>query len=170
MRHYDARRHSSEDVQEKSIGREHARRTRASAVHSASKGEEAERLKKRVKQLQAKLEDQDADDRDRPHRMEGVGIDEAKTDDRTSERYVRGVVVGLLQSESAVTYDEVAANLSIESTSHVSRAVTVLEDYGGVDKMCEGRCTREAFNTNGIAEIRENARCRGRTAELMESI
>jgi predicted nucleic acid-binding Zn-ribbon protein len=97
-------------------------------------------------------------------------IDEAKEVHRTSPRYVKGLIAAILDKQGPVTYDTVADRLGIQDSSNVSKAASVLESYGLVEKENTADGMRVDLNVEGLNEVRRKAEARRRTDELMEDL
>ena len=97
-------------------------------------------------------------------------VEEAKAASNASARYVQGVIASIVESEGAVTYDEVATRLDVTTTNHVSSAATTLEEFNIVRKDSSGGEVRVDLNTEGIADIKREAERRERTAEIMNDL
>ena len=96
-------------------------------------------------------------------------IEEAKRE-ASSPRYVKGVIATLLNSEGRVTYEQIARNLGLQTTSHIGMAVNALEKRRIVEKSREGEGTIVGLDTEGIERIHEYARSQARTEKIMEKM
>jgi predicted nucleic acid-binding Zn-ribbon protein len=95
-------------------------------------------------------------------------IEEAKGVDRTSPRYIKGVVATIVDEGGWVSYDDVAERLDLATTGEVSKAASVLEARQIVEKEKRDGQMHVDLNVDGLNEVREAAARREKTTELME--
>lgn len=97
-------------------------------------------------------------------------IGEAKRPEKSSPRYIKGVIATILDEQGPVTYEEVADRLGLKRTNEISSAATLLESYAVVEKENTSEGMRVDLNVEGLQEVREKAAARRRTDDLMESL
>lgn len=97
-------------------------------------------------------------------------IEEAKSEDYPSQKYYSGILASIIAEGGAVTYEDVADRLGVSRTNEVSSAATTLESYKIVEKENRTDGMHVDLNVDGLTEIREAARRRRETADLMEGI
>ncbi|MFW6382888.1 MAG: hypothetical protein ACOCZD_02490 [Haloferacaceae archaeon] len=97
-------------------------------------------------------------------------IDEAKQVDRTSPRYIKGVIASIVDAGGPVPYDDIAQRLDLSSTTHVSKAASVLEARQVIEKENRADGMYVDLNTDGLNEVREAAARRDKTEQLMEEL
>lgn len=147
--------------------------------------DEAERLRERVEMLRGtidKLRGQQEQGSEEKARSDVAVYQEFLQDDAvknaisdakkdaSSPRYVEGVITTIMAENQAVTYNEVADELGINSTGHVASAVNALHDRDIVTKSKDGRVTEVDLNIENLDEIRAAANRRAASQELMSSI
>lgn len=147
--------------------------------------DEANRLRERVESLQetvSELREEPNTDSEPEIETEisvyrGFLEDEAVQDainsakrEASSPRYVEGVITAIMAENQPVTYDEIADELSINSTGHVASAVNALYERDIVTKSKDGRVNKVDLNISELEEIRATAQRRATSQELMSSI
>ncbi|WP_242492967.1 ATP-binding protein [Halogeometricum borinquense] len=141
--------------------------------------EQTTRLKKRVQALQEKVEQLKSGEA-----LQGIELeykefvqDEAVQEqierakrDATSPRYVKGVISCIIESDTPVTYDEIAEHLDISTNSHVATAVNALAKRDVVEKSKRGGKTTVDLKVEAINNIRETSKRRTQAKELMTDL
>ncbi|MFC7044611.1 hypothetical protein ACFQH6_03540 [Halobacteriaceae archaeon GCM10025711] len=140
-------------------------------------GEQIERLKQRIESLQEENEElrqqstvMDSESLEYQEFVENDAVQaqiKVAKQEATSPRYVKGVIASILHTGGPVTYDDIADELDISTTSHVATAVNALNDRGVVTKSKRGRQTVVDLNKGNLPEIRQAALRREKTKELM---
>jgi cell shape-determining protein MreC len=97
-------------------------------------------------------------------------LEEAKSVDRTSPRYVKGVIASIIDENGPVPYEEIAERLGLSANTEVSKAASVLEEHRIVEKEQRGESIYVDLNVNGLNEVREAADRRQKTEDLMEDL
>jgi prefoldin subunit 5 len=97
-------------------------------------------------------------------------IDKAKQVDRTSPRYIKGVIATIVDAGGIVSYDDVAQRLDLSTTGEVSKAASVLEARKIVEKEQRDDGMHIDLNVDGLNDVREAAARREKTEELMEEL
>ncbi|MFC5135510.1 MULTISPECIES: hypothetical protein [Haloferacaceae] len=152
-------------------------------VANESHAAEVESLQERIDELEAeneRLRDRAAGD-ESLQPLEGYeaflnddavreAIEEAKQVDRTSPRYVKGVVASIVDEGGAVHYEDVAQRLDLSTTGEVSKAASVLEARKIIEKDQRDDGMYVDLNTDGLNEVREAAARREMTEQLMDEL
>lgn len=148
-----------------------------------------EDVDERVEDLREQVEQLEAQNEDLRERLENAGgvtvptdyqdfvdepivqetIDEAKEKCTASQRYVKGVVAGILEAGGPVDYETIAEMLGVSTTSDVSKAASTLSSLGVVKKVDE-RPVRVDFDLEGVAEIKEKQLRRQQAEAVMEDL
>jgi len=97
-------------------------------------------------------------------------IEEAKQADKSSPRYIKGVIAAVVDEGGWVGYEQIAERLGLKRTNEISSAATLLESYGVVEKEKRNGEMHVDLNVDGLNEIREAAARRRKTEELMETL
>ena len=136
--------------------------------------ERAKRQKERIENLEHQLKEagaahvpSDAEEFLKDPVVKRV-IAEAKKEG--SPRYVKGVVASLLHLNPPVVYEDIADALGVETTSHIGKAVALLEGAKIVKTGRRGKKKTASFNLEGLEEIKRSAARRKRTASLVSSL
>ena len=149
-------------------------------------GEADERLRERLQEKEARIENLEATVSRLESKADGVtvpteyesfveddvvkqAIKDAKEASNASERYVKGVVATILEVGGPVDYETVAEYLGVSTTGNVSKAASTLEAHG-VIKEVDTRPKRVDFDMEAIAEIKKRNRQRERAESVMEDL
>jgi regulator of replication initiation timing len=97
-------------------------------------------------------------------------IKEAKQADKSSPRYIKGVIAAIVDEGGWVGYEQIAKRLGLKRTNEISSAATLLESYGVVEKEKRSGEMHVDLNVDGLNEIREAAARRRKTEQLMEEL
>lgn len=97
-------------------------------------------------------------------------IQDAVENTDAGRRYIKGLIATIVENGGPVTYQQVAENLNIGTTSHISRAATVLETRKIVDKHDDDRPLKVDLNIGGVEEVKQKAAERESVEGLMENI
>jgi len=98
-------------------------------------------------------------------------IEESKSTDKTSPRYVKGVLATILEEQGPVTREEVGERLGISNLAHVSTAANVLVTRKVLKEAdTSGRKKAWDLNIDGIREVKEAKAKRERTEAAMQKI
>jgi len=97
-------------------------------------------------------------------------IEAAKGVDRTSPRYIKGVIAAIVDAGGPVAYDDVAERLDLSMTGEVSKAASVLEARKLIEKDSRDDGMYVDLNSDGLNEVREAAARQRKTEELMEDL
>jgi len=97
-------------------------------------------------------------------------IEEAKGVDRTSPRYIKGVIASIVDEGGPVLYDDIAQRLDLSTNGEVSRAASALEARQVIEKDQRDDGMYVDLNTDGLNEVREAAARREKTEELMDEL
>jgi len=97
-------------------------------------------------------------------------IKEAKQADKSSQRYIKGVIAAVVDEGGWVGYEQIAERLGLKRTNEISSAATLLESYGVVEKEKRSGEMHVDLNVDGLNEIREAAARRRKTEQLMEEL
>jgi len=157
----------------------------AAAAGTAEPDVDVEALRDRISELEAEndrlRERADAGDEDSLQPLEGYeaflddedvrdAIEAAKGVDRTSPRYIKGVIAAIVDAGGPVAYEEVAERLDLSTTGEVSKAASVLEARKLIEKDSRDDGMYVDLNTDGLNEVREAAARQRKTEELMEEL
>ena len=97
-------------------------------------------------------------------------IEDAKEESRASQRYIKGVIAGIIRNGGWVSYEEIAQNLDVSTTTDVSKAASTLANRKIIKKERRDDGTYVDLNLDGLNQIRKAAREREKTQELMEDL
>lgn len=97
-------------------------------------------------------------------------IEEAKQADKSSPRYIKGVIAAVVDEGGWVGYEQIAERLGLKRTNEISSAATLLESYGVVEKEKRNGEMHVDLNIDGLNGLREAAARRRKTEQLMEEL
>lgn len=97
-------------------------------------------------------------------------IEDAKENSDASQRYVKGVIAGILQRGGPVSRREVADDLGIETTHHIRTAMKALEDRDIVARSGSGDDETADFAFDSVEKVHERQARQRRTEKMMEEL
>jgi len=97
-------------------------------------------------------------------------IEEAKQAEKSSPRYIKGVIATIVDEGGWVPYSAIANRLGLSRTNEISSAATLLESYKIVEKDKREGEMHVDLNVDGLNEVRERAARRRKTEELMGTL